>query len=59
MAQPSSFQPGFAAIVVAAGQGLRAGQPVPKQFASWRGKPVLRQSVEALLEQGAERIVVA
>ena len=51
--------PAFAAIIVAAGQGLRAGQPVPKQFALWRGKPVLRHSVEALLEQGAQRIVVA
>ena len=51
--------PSFAAIVVAAGKGLRAGQPVPKQFATWRGKPVLRHSVEALLEQGATRIVVA
>ncbi|WP_233999409.1 bifunctional 2-C-methyl-D-erythritol 4-phosphate cytidylyltransferase/2-C-methyl-D-erythritol 2,4-cyclodiphosphate synthase, partial [Erythrobacter sp. HI0063] len=49
----------FAAVIVAAGQGLRAGQQVPKQFAIWRGKPVLRHSVEALLNQGAERIVVA
>ena len=32
---------------------------MPKQFALWRGKPVLRQSVEALLEQGAQRIVIA
>ena len=55
---PSSA-PAFAAIIVAAGQGLRAGQPVPKQFALWRGKPVLRHSVEALLEQGAQRIVIA
>jgi 2-C-methyl-D-erythritol 4-phosphate cytidylyltransferase/2-C-methyl-D-erythritol 2,4-cyclodiphosphate synthase len=46
-------------VIVAAGQGLRAGQQVPKQFAIWRGKPVLRHSVEALLNQGAERIVVA
>lgn len=49
----------FAAVVVAAGQGLRAGQPVPKQFACWRGKPLLRHSVEALLALGAERVVVA
>lgn len=48
-----------AAIVVAAGQGLRAGQPVPKQFALWRGKPVLRHSVEALAEAGVTPIVVA
>ena len=51
--------PPFAAIVVAAGQGLRAGQPMPKQFARWRGKPVLRHSVEALLAAGAEPVVVA
>jgi 2-C-methyl-D-erythritol 4-phosphate cytidylyltransferase/2-C-methyl-D-erythritol 2,4-cyclodiphosphate synthase len=51
--------PSFAAVVVAAGQGLRAGQPVPKQFALWRGKPVVRHSVEALLEAGADPLVVA
>lgn len=49
----------FAAIVVAAGQGLRAGQPIPKQFAMWRGKPVLRHSVETLAAAGADPIVVA
>ena len=49
----------FAAIVVAAGKGLRAGQKVPKQFALWRGKPVVRHAVEALLANGAERVVVA
>jgi 2-C-methyl-D-erythritol 4-phosphate cytidylyltransferase/2-C-methyl-D-erythritol 2,4-cyclodiphosphate synthase len=51
--------PSFAAIVVAAGQGLRAGQPMPKQFAHWRGKPVVRHSVEALLAAGASPVVVA
>ena len=51
--------PPFSAIVVAAGQGLRAGQPVPKQFARWRGKAVVRHSVEALLEQGAAEVLVA
>lgn len=50
--------PPFAAVVVAAGQGLRAGQPVPKQFASWRGKPVLRHSIETLLLAGAKPLVV-
>lgn len=48
-----------AAVVVAAGQGLRAGQPLPKQFAIWRGKPVLRHAVEALTRAGAAPIVVA
>jgi 2-C-methyl-D-erythritol 4-phosphate cytidylyltransferase/2-C-methyl-D-erythritol 2,4-cyclodiphosphate synthase len=51
--------PPFAAVVVAAGQGQRAGLPVPKQFASWRGKPVVRHSVEALLAAGAEAVAVA
>ncbi len=50
---------GFAAIIVAAGKGLRAGQGVPKQFAIWRGKPLLRHSCEALCAMGAFPIVVA
>ena len=49
----------FAAVIVAAGQGLRAGQPVPKQFANWRGKPVVRHSAEALIGAGAKPVVVA
>lgn len=49
----------FAAVVVAAGKGLRAGQPVPKQFAAWRGRPVLRHSVELLSDVGASQILVA
>jgi 2-C-methyl-D-erythritol 4-phosphate cytidylyltransferase / 2-C-methyl-D-erythritol 2,4-cyclodiphosphate synthase len=51
--------PPFAAIVVAAGKGLRAGGALPKQFAPWRGKPLLRHSVEALTRFGADPIVVA
>ncbi len=50
--------PRTAAIVGAAGQGLRAGQPLPKQFAMWRGKPVVRHSVEALAAAGIAPIVV-
>jgi 2-C-methyl-D-erythritol 4-phosphate cytidylyltransferase / 2-C-methyl-D-erythritol 2,4-cyclodiphosphate synthase len=53
-----SPHPMFAAVVVAAGQGERAGQAVPKQFASWRGRPVVRQAVEALASAGARPIVV-
>jgi len=49
----------FAAIVVAAGKGLRAGQHVPKQFAPWRGKPLVRHSVESLVRAGASPVVVA
>jgi len=47
-----------AAVVVAAGQGLRAGGTVPKQFALWRGKPLLRHSVEALAGVGVAPVVV-
>ena len=47
-----------AAVVVAAGQGLRAGGTVPKQFARWRGKPLLRHSVEALVQAGIAPVVV-
>ncbi len=43
---------------MAAGKGLRAGQPLPKQFALWRGKPVLRHSVEALSAAGVAPVVV-
>lgn len=48
-----------AAVIVAAGQGLRAGQGVPKQFARWRGKPVLRHSAETMVLLGIAPIVVA
>lgn len=51
--------PPFAAVIVAAGQGLRAGQPLPKQFAPFRGKTVLRHAAEALAEAGASPIAVA
>ncbi len=51
--------PTFAAIVVAAGRGLRAGGEIPKQFRNWRGKPLVRQSVEALLSHGASEVIVA
>ena len=54
-----SNSPSVAAVIVAAGQGLRAGQPVPKQFAKWRGKPVVRHSAEALAAAGVAPIVVA
>src|SRR3569833_2803537 len=49
----------FAAVIVAAGKGLRAGHPLPKQFATWRGKPLLRHSAEALARAGAAPIAVA
>ncbi|MGZ3199601.1 MAG: bifunctional 2-C-methyl-D-erythritol 4-phosphate cytidylyltransferase/2-C-methyl-D-erythritol 2,4-cyclodiphosphate synthase [Croceibacterium sp.] len=50
--------PPFAAVIVAAGKGLRAGGQVPKQFASWRGKPLVRHSVDVFARLGANPIVV-
>ena len=52
-------RPAVAAVIVAAGSGVRAGQPLPKQFALWRGKPVVRHSAEALAAAGVATIVVA
>ncbi len=37
---------------------MRAGQKVPKQFAQWRGKPLVRHSVEALTASGVAPIVI-
>lgn len=56
-APPPSLPP-FAAIIVAAGKGLRVGGDTPKQFRNWRGKPVLRHSAEALLAAGAAPLIV-
>ncbi|MGY6551904.1 MAG: bifunctional 2-C-methyl-D-erythritol 4-phosphate cytidylyltransferase/2-C-methyl-D-erythritol 2,4-cyclodiphosphate synthase [Erythrobacter sp.] len=50
--------PPFAAIIVAAGKGLRVGGDIPKQFRTYRGKPVLRHSAESLLAAGADPLVV-
>ena len=47
---------GFAAIVVAAGSGSRAGGG--KQWRSVGGRPVVRWSVESLLAAGADPVVV-
>lgn len=57
MAPPSPLPP-FSAIVVAAGKGLRVGGDTPKQFREWRGKPLIRHSVEALLAAGARPLAV-
>ena len=51
--------PRTAAVIVAAGQGLRAGQPLPKQFTPWRGRPLVRHSAQALADAGITPIVVA
>ena len=57
MASQASF-PAFAAIVVAAGKGLRAGGETPKQFRQWRGKPLVRHSVDALIAAGADPLII-
>ena len=54
----SSPLPDFAAIVVAAGKGLRVGGDVPKQFREWSGKPLIRHAIERLLTAGARPLVV-
>jgi 2-C-methyl-D-erythritol 4-phosphate cytidylyltransferase/2-C-methyl-D-erythritol 2,4-cyclodiphosphate synthase len=38
---------------------LRAAQAVPKQFAHWRGKPVVRHAAEALIAAGGGPVAVA
>lgn len=49
-----------AAIIVAAGSGLRAGGGLPKQFRPFAGKPMLRWSLEAFRDNpGVGRLVVA
>lgn len=54
----SSPLPAFAAIVVAAGKGLRVGGDTPKQFRAWQGKPLIRHSVEAMQAAGAAPLLV-
>lgn len=48
----------FAAIIVAAGTGSRAGSGPAKQWRTLAGKPVLRWSAERLLDAGANPLVV-
>ncbi len=50
--------PPFAAVIVAAGKGLRVGGDTPKQFRDWRGQPVLRHSVDALIAAGCTHLVI-
>lgn len=52
----SAQPPAFAAIVVAAGRGTRAGGA--KQWHMLGGKPVVRWSVEALLSAGADPLLI-
>jgi len=50
--------PSFAAIIVAAGKGLRAGGDRPKQFRHWRGRPLIAHSAIALRDAGASELVI-
>ena len=53
-------QGGTAALIVAAGQGVRSGGIVPKQFAILAGKPMIAHSFAALAgHPGIDRVVVA
>ena len=48
-----------AAIIVAAGRGVRAGGGAPKQYRALAGKPVLRRTVEAFTAHPAvDRVLV-
>jgi 2-C-methyl-D-erythritol 4-phosphate cytidylyltransferase/2-C-methyl-D-erythritol 2,4-cyclodiphosphate synthase len=48
----------FSAVVVAAGEGLRAGPGEPKAWRSLGARPLVRWSVEGLLSAGAQEVVV-
>ena len=48
----------FSAVVVAAGEGLRAGPGEPKAWRSLGGRPILRWAVEGLLGAGAREVVL-
>jgi len=48
----------FSAVVVAAGEGLRAGPGEPKAWRDLGGRPIVRWSVEGLLSAGAREVVV-
>jgi len=48
----------FSAIIVAGGSGQRAGSGLAKQWRLIGGRPVLRWSVEAMLEAGANPLIV-
>ena len=48
----------FSAVIVAAGEGLRAGPGEPKAWRALGGRPIVRWSVEGLLAAGAHEVVV-
>ncbi|MCA9729424.1 MAG: NTP transferase domain-containing protein, partial [Candidatus Eisenbacteria bacterium] len=46
----------WAGLLLAAGQSIRMGQP--KSRLSWQGRPLLLHQIEALLDAGADPVVV-
>jgi len=57
MVAPAPLPP-FAAVIVAAGKGLRCGGDTPKQFRQFQGRPVLEHSVSALIDAGCDPLVI-
>jgi len=55
--QPESGAGTVAAVIVAAGRGLRAGAGLPKQYRSLGGEPVVRRSLRAFAAHPALRLV--
>ena len=49
----------FTAVIVAAGEGQRAGPGLPKTWRMLGGRPVYLWSVSAFLEAGARQVIVA
>ena len=45
-------KPNRVALIVAAGQGLRTGGAIPKQYRLYHGKPMLRHSVDSVVQSG-------
>ena len=46
-----------AAVIVAAGGGVRAGGEIPKQYRMLLGRPVVRWSIDALSAAGVEQLI--
>jgi 2-C-methyl-D-erythritol 4-phosphate cytidylyltransferase/2-C-methyl-D-erythritol 2,4-cyclodiphosphate synthase len=58
----SAFAPppsGVAAVIVAAGRGVRAGEGAPKQFREVGGRAVIARTLAAFAGAGVTRLVVA
>lgn len=51
--EPTIRPPSIAALIVAAGRGLRAGEGVPKQYRGLNGRPVLRQTLAPFLAESS------